>query len=204
MTPYAVVDLALVAVLATTLLALLSSRKSKPAEYGRDDGQADVQPERLRDLDEPFRRAAENVILYPAIEAPYHPRPAPVAQKPTVLLSARDIRRVNTQRKVRGKPPLNRRGISAAIGSPSGARPQTYDEWLAYLTAFEAFSINHQASPSEFAVGCDGVTIDPNVPYNGHGGEWGGAGASGGWSDTSSPVSDSSSSYSSDNSSPSP
>ena len=46
MSQYVVIDLAILAVVASTILAFLfSRRKPKPAEYGRDDGQADVQPD---------------------------------------------------------------------------------------------------------------------------------------------------------------
>jgi hypothetical protein len=201
MSPYAVIDLALVAVLATTVLALLfSRRKPKPAEYGRDDGQTDVQPPSLTDLDGPFRRAAENVRKHPPVEAKYHPRPT--SRKPTILLTPRQIERVNTQRKLRGAPCLNRKGLATAIAYPTPAReqPQTPNNWLAYLVAYEVLSPSHQ---TPYIGGHGSLTIDPNLPYNGHGGDYGGAGASGDWANnyivTDSPptVSDSSVTYSS-------
>jgi hypothetical protein len=200
MSPYAVIDLALVAVLATTVLALLfSRRKPKPAEYGRDDSQADVQPPSLTDLDGPFRRAAENARKHPPVEAKYHPRPT--SRKPTILLTPRQIERVNTQRKLRGAPCLSRKGLTNAIAFPPTVRdPQTSDDWLAYLIACEVVAPAHQ---TPYIGGHGSVTIDPNAPFNGHGGEYGGAGASRDWADsyivTDSPptVSDSSVTYSS-------
>lgn len=140
---------------------------------------------KARDLDEPFRRTAENVRLHPPVEAKYHPRPSFVPQTvhPTITLTPRQIERVNIQRKLRGKPPFNRNGLTNAIAHPwdrAGMRqPQSSNDWLSYLIAYEIFAADHQGHT---IAGCGGVTIDTGQPYNGHGGEYAGAGASGDWS----------------------
>lgn len=195
MSPYLIIDLALVAVITTTIFALLFSQRRKPkhpvwtknAEYGRDDGQADVQPD--FDYDEPFRRAAENVRKFPPVEAKSHPRPigmvrAPYPRRrlPTITLSPRQIEYINSQRQLCGKKPLNRAGFKSAVASPPMAegRLRTTSDWMMYLMVYESMLSDHH---SEFTNSCPGgsVIIDPNLPYNGHGGAYGGAGASGDW-----------------------
>jgi hypothetical protein len=114
------------------------------------------------DLDEPWRRAKENMRLHPAKEATYHPHPMPSAdptllvhplpsaRPPTIKLTARDLARINTQRKLHGRPPLNKRGFQASIAKAWDQpvrQPQTHGEWLTYFVLFECLiASNHRAA----------------------------------------------------------
>jgi hypothetical protein len=141
------------------------------------------------DLDEPFRRAAANVREHPPVEAKFHPKPREfgkrVAPRHPVLhrvsLSPRILASVNRQRKLTGRPMLNRDGFSNAVAhawDQPRRQPDTTNEWLTYFILYQCFIVDHQ-SRSEVPHG--GITIDPEQPYNGHGGEFGGAGATGTW-----------------------
>lgn len=141
------------------------------------------------DLDEPFKRAEENVRKHPPVEAKSHPRPtkSPALgfqygrKQPVIALTPRDLERVNIQRRLAGRPPLNRAGFSNAVAhawDQPRRQPDTTQNWLTYLILYQVFSTDHQ-SPR---VAVDqGITISPDQPYNGHGGEFAGAGASGSW-----------------------
>lgn len=165
--------------------------KYTPPSYGTDDGQTDVQSniksardnttfEKIR-REERTRTFGKHAVL----AAPYGKG---LTKKPTISLTPRMIERVNTQRKLRGMQPLNRTGIKSAIAHPwdrhDVQQPQSSNDWLTYLILYECFISDHQ---SHTVGGVGGFTIDPNVPYNGQGGEYGGAGASGDW--TSAPAS---------------
>lgn len=121
---------------------------------------------------------ARSVGRHPALGAPY-------ARKTAITLTPRDLERINTQRKLRNRPPLNRAGFASAISTASveertlaNRQPQSSSDWFAYLILYECFFADHQ-SPT---VACGGyVTIDPGQPYNGQGGDYSGAGASGDW-----------------------
>lgn len=105
-----------------------------------------------------------------------------------VALTPRMIERVNIQRKLRGKPPMNRAGFQNAIAHPWGRsderRPSNDAGWLAYLIAYNVFSQDHMASTVGQA---GGIMIDHDAPYNGQGGAFAGAGASGSWGNLSAP-----------------
>lgn len=145
------------------------------------------------DLDEPWKRATENLRKYPPREAP-HPRPiskspalsAPYGQqKPatprTITLTPRELERVNTQRRLAGRPPLNKAGFKNAIAhawDQPRRQPDTTNGWLTYFILYQVFLADHQ----QLRLGVDGyITIKPDEPYNGQGGEFAGAGASGSW-----------------------
>jgi hypothetical protein len=141
------------------------------------------------DLDEPFRRAAANVREHPPVEAKFHPKPREfgkrvAARRPVlhhVSFSPRVLASVNRQRKLTGRPMLNRDGFQNAIAhawDQPRRQPDTTNEWLTYFILYQCFMLDHQ-SRSEMPHG--GITINPEQPYNGHGGEFGGAGATGTW-----------------------
>ncbi len=116
----------------------------------------------------------------PALAAPY-------GRKPTIPLTPRMLERVNVERRRRGAPSLNRRGVTNAIAHPwdraEVRQPQTTSDWLTYLIMYDVFIADHQQSQCS---GVGGIRIDPNLSYNGQGGELAGAGASGDW--TAAPV----------------
>jgi hypothetical protein len=100
---------------------------------------------------------------------------------PSIFLTAEMLTAVNTKRKIIGKPPLNRDGFRAAasVASRSTNQPIDNHEWLTYLIMYEVFEANH----TQPGIGADtGISITPDAPFNGHGGEFAGAGASGDWS----------------------
>lgn len=142
-----------------------------------------------RDLDEPWKRAAANLRKHPPVEAKSHPRPtakspafsAPYGRKPAIVLSPRQLERVNIQRRLAGRQPLNRAGFSNAIAhawDQPRRQPDTSSDWLTYLILYQCFLSDHQ----QHRVAVDHfLAIDPDLPYNGHGGEFAGAGASGSW-----------------------
>lgn len=158
--------------------------KPKPvACYGTDDGQADVQPTIKSSRDNiTFERIRREQRVHT-----FGKRTLPPVRKPTISLTPRMVERVNTQRKLRGMPPFNRTGIKAAVATASveqqtygNRQPSTNNEWLTYLILYQCFLSDHQ---SHTVGGVGGLTIDPNVPFNGMemGGTFGGAGASGDW-----------------------
>lgn len=119
----------------------------------------------------------------PALAASY----TPPTRKPTVVLTPRQIERVNIVRKQQGRAPFNRTGLKNAVSSAWDTprrEPATTNDWLTYLILYDIFFADHQ---SRHCAGAGGITIDPNQPYNGGGGEFAGAGASGDW--TSAPPS---------------
>lgn len=169
MSPYTIMGWIFALVLATIFLALILPRRKRAVSYGTDDGQADVNRP----------RSIRPVGKHPALAHPYG-----IIRKPHVVtLTPRQIERVNIARKLRGKPPLNRAGfknaISAAWDTPR-REPQTSTDWLTYLLLYEVYFADHQSARCS---GVGGFTIDPNLPYNGQGGEYAGGGASGAWTD---------------------
>lgn len=128
---------------------------------------------RLADRDE------RSVGKHPALGMGY-------GRQPSVFLTARQLERVNIARLAAGKRPLNRDGFTNAVAHASGAQaygrpqrqPQTGNDWLTYLILYECLFADHtQNGP---AVGT-GLTVTPDAPFNGHGGDFAGAGASGDW-----------------------
>lgn len=109
-------------------------------------------------------------------------------RKPTIALTPRQIERVNIVRKQRGARPLNNVGIKSAISAAWDTprrEPATTNDWLTYLILYEVFFAEHTQT---HCAGAGGVLIDPNLPYNGAGGEFAGAGASGDWTSAPSSV----------------
>lgn len=90
----------------------------------------------------------------------------------------RQLDRVNTARRTAGRPPLTSRGFRAAAAVAANEprkQPDTTTDWLTYFLLYEVLAADHQGS-------CHGgLTINPDEPFNGHGGEYAGAGASGQW-----------------------
>lgn len=131
-----------------------------------------------------YRDAPEYSRSYPsAAERPQpfvkHPdeRP-PVRRRPhpadPVHLTARMLERVNTQRRIKGQPPMNRKGFQAAVAS-SPTQYRTSNDWLTYLIIYQIVTSDHE-SPRVYVD--TGITVQPDQPG---GGQYGGAGASGGW-----------------------
>lgn len=105
----------------------------------------------------------------------------PYTRKPTVVFTPRQIERVNIVRKQQGRAPFNRAGLKNAVSvawDTPRREPTTAAEWLTFLIMYEILIADHQAP---HCAGAGGITIDPNQPYNGGGGEFAGAGASGDW-----------------------
>lgn len=106
--------------------------------------------------------------------APRNTAPAPI------ILTPRQLERVNIQRKLNSRPPLNRAGFENAVAHAAtrDRQPDTSANWLTYLILYEAFFDDHKTN----RVACDAsIAIRPGQPFNGHGGEFAGAGASGDW-----------------------
>ncbi len=99
----------------------------------------------------------------------------------SIFLTARELEHVNIKRRLAGKPPLNRAGFANAVSHAAtqpGRQPDTSSDWLTYLIVYESLTADHTTPRT----GVDtGITITPDAPYNGHGGEFAGAGASGDW-----------------------
>lgn len=122
--------------------------------------------------------SGERVVgKHPVLAVQYgHGRRRPIALTPRML------EHVNIQRRMRGVKPLNREGFKAAASLATQSRydvqPTNSTEWLTYFILYECLFDDHQASRVS---GVGGLTINPNLPYNGQGGEYAGAGASGNW-----------------------
>lgn len=118
----------------------------------------------------------------PTLAAPYGKR------KPSIFLTPRQLERVNIQRKLRGRQPLNRAGFSNAVAHAWDQpirQPDTATDWLTYLILYEVLWTDHATA----RVSVDtGLTITPEAPYNGHGGDFAGAGASGQWTAPDAPT----------------
>lgn len=180
LTPFGILGLAMLAVLVTVALALIFTPRPRPRPKTKKP-EPDVEPATVGDG---FHFKRKPNITFERIAPPvrtFGKRTLPPVRKPTISLTPRMVERVNTQRKLRGMSPLNRSGFKAAISTAStDTRPQpsTSSDWLTYLIMYECFFDDHR-SPT--VGGCGGFTVDPNVPYNGQGGEYSGAGASGNW-----------------------
>lgn len=185
MDPFYLTGWLLVIVILTMCVAYFVPRKKAKAVYGTDDGQPDAF---YRDggitgygarRDGRVTFGKRNVGKHPALGAPYGQQ-----SSQRVVLTPRQVERINIQRKLRGKPPFNRTGLTNAIAHPwdryDVRQPQNTNDWLSYLIMYEIIFSDHQAHT---VGGCGGVAIDPGAPYNGQGGEFAGAGASGSWGD---------------------
>lgn len=167
MSPYAILGLSLLAVLATVILAFAFAPRPRKvgmhpalfAGYGRDDSLDDVHHRTLGGGRPPARASA----------------------KPKIFLTPRQLERVNIQRKLRNKAPLNQAGFANAAAhawDQPRRQPDNSSDWLMYFVMYECFIADHQ---SHLVSASGSLTIDPNQPYNGQGGEFAGAGASGDW-----------------------
>jgi hypothetical protein len=110
---------------------------------------------------------------------------AAIATSRSILLTPRMLERVNLQRKMRNRQPLTREGFQNAIAHAwdrPAKQPDTLSTWLSYLIVYEVLysDIGHSSNRID-AHGNQGIAIDATQPYNGQGGEFGGAGASGTW-----------------------
>lgn len=128
--------------------------------------------------DHSFPHRGERVIgKHPALGMGYAAAP----RKRSIFLTPRQLERVNIQRKLRNRQPLNRAGFSNAVAhawDQPQRQPDNTGEWLLYLLYYDCLFADHTTS----RVSVDtGLTITPEAPYNGHGGEFAGAGASGQW-----------------------
>jgi len=114
------------------------------------------------------------------------PGPAPFGKrKPSIFLTPRQLERVNIQRKLRDRTPLNRSGFTNAVAHAArvsertgGGQPTTVSDWLTYLILYECAFADHSSGRVNVATG---LTITPEAPFNGHGGDFLGAGSSGAW-----------------------
>jgi uncharacterized membrane protein YgcG len=179
MSPYAILGLMLLSVLGATILALALSPRRKPvAHLLTDHADERLCPREGYPALGGGKPPARKIGRSPALGAPYG-KPKPI------FFTPRQIERVNIARTRRGAPPFNRTGLTNAIAHPwdraAVRQPQTSSDWLAYLIMYEIMSAGHQGRSVS---GCGGLTIDPDAPYNGHGGEYAGAGASGDWSNS--------------------
>ena len=191
MDPFYLTGWLLVIVILTMCVAYFVPRKKAKAVYGTDDGMPDVRTLAgthisFNTIERTERAMGQRVTFgkrpvgkHPALGAPYGQQ-----SNQRVVLTPRQVERINIQRKLRGKPPFNRTGLTNAIAHPwdrYGVRqPQNTNDWLSYLIMYEIIFSDHQAHT---VGGCGEVTIDPGQPYNGQGGEFAGAGASGSWGD---------------------
>lgn len=103
-------------------------------------------------------------------------RPAPSGAK--ITLTPRHLEHINIRRRQAGKPPLNANGFRTAIArQATAAEPRAVNstsDWLAYLIGYAVLSSEHEQS----RVACEHtIAIEPDAPFNGQGGRFGGAGA---------------------------
>ena len=178
MSPYAVLGLAVLAVMATVILALAFAPRRKR--------EREVEPA-LAGNGYHFKQYRGGGTVTPRSSFGQRAYAPPRQKNTTIFLTPRQIERVNIQRKLAGRPPFNRKGLTNAIAHPwdraDVRQPQSSNDWLSYLIMYEILFADHQ---SHVVSGCGGgVTIDTDAPYNGHGGEYAGGGASGDWSDNS-------------------
>lgn len=123
--------------------------------------------------DEAARSVGKSLLL----ASPYGAR----QRKPSVFLTPRQLERVNMARTAAGKRPLNRSGFTSAVShawDQPRRQPDTREDWLTYLIMYECLFAGHTSGRTTVDTG---LTITPDAPYNGHGGEFAGAGASGDW-----------------------
>jgi hypothetical protein len=106
-------------------------------------------------------------------------------RKPSIFLTPRQLERVNIQRKLQGRTPLNRWGFTnaaahaARVARRTGTnQPTTVSDWLTYLLLYETKFADHSSGRVYVDTG---LTITPEAPFNGHGGDFLGAGSAGAW-----------------------
>lgn len=101
---------------------------------------------------------------------------------PDIVLTPRHLEHINILRRRYDKPPMNAAGFRAAIARQATATVpvpvRSSDDWVLYLIAYEVLSGDHQ----QHRVSVDAsITVAPNEPFNGQGGQYAGAGASADW-----------------------
>ena len=150
MSPYAILGLSLLAVLVTVILAFAFAPRPRKvgmhpalfAGYGRDDSLDDVHHRTLGGGRPPARASA----------------------KPKIFLTPRQLERVNIQRKLRNKPPLNQVGFANAAAhawDQPRRQPDNSSEWLMYFVMYECLIADHQ---SHLVSASGSLTIDPKQP----------------------------------------
>ncbi len=92
---------------------------------------------------------------------------------------------MNIQRKLKGHTPLNRWGFTNAVAHAArvaertgSTQPATVNDWLTYLLMYETTFADHSTNRVYVDTG---LTITPEAPFNGHGGDFLGAGSAGAW-----------------------
>lgn len=185
MTPYVILGTAVLAVLATTILALaFSPRPRKRSGFdigGKYEPFAEAGFGRSPKLNISFEEIKREL---PTDEQHiFGNRTAPPYRKPIVAMTPRMLEHVNIQRKLRGVQSLNRAGFKNAIAGAWDTprrEPSTSSEWLTYLILYNCFLFEHEAN---MCAGAGGLIIDPNLSHNGMGGPWSRAnsGVSGDW-----------------------
>lgn len=194
MTPTTIMVLCLAAVIAVIIAPVIFSRRKdasrgefppfRPNPYPTDSAPA---LDRMRDrmtvgFKEPDMEKRHAARRFPNARRDFGSRP-PV-RKPAVFLTPHQLTRINRERMARGYRPLNREGFKAATARASmyDRQPDTSTDWITYFILYEMLSGSMTQSSAQCNVG---LTIQPDAPFNGHDGEYGGAGASGNWQDTS-------------------
>lgn len=189
MTPFAVFGLAVLAVLATVIFALsCQPRRRRPGFDGVDrlanrDDEIDPAQDKMRARFNATglpARYRDGGLAHSIGSGKPPTRKAFGNRKPSIFLTPRQLERVNIQRKLRGRQPLNRRGFTNAVANAwqPGKQPDNTADWLTYLILYECLLDAHATGRVYVDTG---LTITPEAPYNGHGGEFAGAGASGDW-----------------------
>ena len=109
-------------------------------------------------------------------------------RKPSIFLTARQLERVNISRRATGRLFLNIAGFSNAVACAWGGhkpelvpQPEDTTQWLIFLLLYECLLPGHHSS--DWADLGTGLTITPDMPYNGQEPEHLGAGVSGAWQD---------------------
>lgn len=96
----------------------------------------------------------------------------------TIRLTARQLERLNIQRKLSKRQPLTRGGFTHGIAAAPPERSQSTNDLLFWLMIYES------SQPGHYSPRCAidaGITVEPDKPFNGLGGSYGGAGATGKW-----------------------
>lgn len=171
-------------VLALGLLAILARLILRtPAPRLKDGGPPPERVENLSDnvaLDRARERFRDGGTMrfgekLPRGDAGFRPsvRQAAVSQ---IHLTPRNLSLINSRRRSRGLPAMNRRGFQAAIAAAPVRPSASHDDWLTYLIIYECLFADHQGRTPDTS-----ITVTPDAPFNGQGGTFAGAGASGDW-----------------------
>lgn len=100
----------------------------------------------------------------------------------SIRITPRQLAHINTQRRLRGKSPLNAKGFSHAIAN-APLRTSQSSNWFTYLILYQILFFDH-AGPGPMT----SIEIKPDEPFNGQGGSFGGGGASGDWGGNEQPA----------------